>query len=1333
MSANRYADLVKSVIGGSFYESKGIVVPFRYGNTEIRLETDTPNTEFGLYVNEVFSGTVISDVIGNVVFSRLLPRGEIELQLLNNSTGRKQTTWLTVREYALWMAAYATTLELIDDNIQTVRDDMAITTATLAGVEDNFAQYVGYYNDLSLDLSSFRDNLHELRLAYRNYGGQYRGFEQAVESIVQVGPLGYSRRTHGPSWWLNSSWIENDRYLERSAAISKETNNITGVSVLSCEPDVPGGAPIGILAYDNTVQELVWAPLGVPGPATFAANGELFLPGPPSTVPAHIAGDRVEPFNVVVGFNDYLYMTIDENIGGGYIVIQLVTGLPAPTAANVAADINAALVADPRFGAPYAAFASTLFYGASNYLLLQSPAATGSSIRIDNGLANAAPAVLGIVTGDLQAMNELMPGVFYVSAVEAMGTIDINAGNAAIGHRYDGTTGVHSLAWSSPGAGPGAFVTITNPGTYTLLDGWGAQLVVWADASEMDDLIAPWPALDVVLFSLTYHRFNENLAQTRGLNVLVDTSLLPAAIVWDLVDVVDDSLPQYTHPDNWTIDESAAPMLTSMIYEGSVIVDKLDPYDPSSSYRWEITTDKQDLVINSRVERIPFPMPGPRGSNSPQRGKALVYDYENYEMTISGWVRNTLNAVVFAMVGVSYDGGNTYYYGTATWVPRDVTGLGKPTFISGTFRIDDMIKPSPSIDQDVLVQVLAVSPNPGHDLIFEGFTVEVKYINSRYLKNATVARSRHRQYFGELQFIWSPDLLSLRQKEYLGLLYKVADKSTPMAGVTITTIAPSTVAGTGTLTYEYSATGDTRALKWDSPTSTPWGPGLGYATIISTGTYTLYGTDGAYLIVTVTREILPILSGTPPAATITKAIVISDSSVYQGLTREIIPAQVSLDIFQVAEYDALGIPKNLYGMITEADMAAATLSNLTIQPADPFLYAYLSPSELPVTGEVLTFNPATRKATLALESDQDLHNAVLYDGGLPVPTTTVLGVPNFWFNSPTELEMSVAAFSSSGVYTLDYNLLYQVTTATLDCTMYASDYAWWADYSLFDRMDTIEGSYISESPVFFNADTGQAFLDRPSTLDRSNSKLYMQDSREQREIAQRYWRYLNKTSLEIDSSQLVTGSQYYFSYPESRSYEVSHLDVGLRAVPDVLDLIPGVTISYVSSTAMGYEGTLELEVTFGPVYNFTWISAEGGSGSPVPVAAPGDFNVFDGASSYITITVDFALLPVILGNYRQTTKIKGGIKFEYRKGVDIPTCLASAWTEIEKNEAISSKDNAGTLYPIFQMRLTIGNIRDLSDFRIRSMSIKGLHLYGGSAVVPGLSNVWGVATPILPS
>jgi hypothetical protein len=1321
MSANRYADLVKSVIGGSFYESKGIVVPFRYGNTEIRLETDTPNNEFGLYLNEVFSGTVISDVIGNVVFSRPLPRGEVEIVLLNNVTGRRQSSWLTVREYALWMAAYATTLELIDDNIQTVRDDMAITTVTATGVEDCFGQYVGYYNDLGLSLSAYRDTLHELRLAYRNYGGQYAGFQKAVSTICQVEPFGYSRRLWGPNWILDRSFVTNHRYKERSHTVEKATNNITGVSVVSVEADVFAGTPAGHIDYSNVTGLLMWSPLGVPGLPVLAAEGELFLPGPPSTWPAYLVGDIAEPFTVVVGTNDYIYLTIDENIGGGYIAVQLVTGLPAPTAANVAADINAALVADPRFGAPYAAFAFSHFYAASNRLAMVSPVAAGSSIRIENGLTNAATATMGIVEGTLVAMPDLLQGVTYVSAT---GVIDINAGNAQIDHVYNGATLVHQLRWNSPGVGLGALVTLVDPGEYSLIDAGGAILKVYASPDDMEALIAPWPHTDSFTFSLTYHRVSENLAQTQGLNVLVDMSLLPAAVVADNVNVVDDSVLHYQHPDNWFIDETAAPVLVTYMSEGSVITDKLDDYDPSSSYAWWCSTDKDAMTVYTKVQKFPTPWPNTRGSDSPQKSFGGLYDYSGFNMIVSGWVRNFISPGGTATIKVSWDGGITYYSAAPVLLALDSLGIGRPTFVSGTFRISDEIKPNPMMDRDVIIAIDFACAFANMTYVLEAFTVDVEFISSRYLTNATVARSRHRQYFGELQYVWAIDEMELRHKQYLGLPHKISDKTTPYAGVTISVISADMLAGTGILTYSYNSVGDVRMLKWDSPDSTPWGPGLGYVSIISTGSYTLYGTDGSYLFVNVTREALPILAGTPPAAETVKNVVISDTSVYQGLVREISPAHIALDIFDVSEYTALGVAKNLLGAVTEADFAASTLVNLTIQPADPFMMSYVFPSALPVTGEVLTINSVTLRAPLALASDQDTHEACLFMDSLPVPNTTVLGVPNWWFNNSQEVEIDPSIWSSSSTYSIDYNLLYRITTIPFTTNPYELDYVWLADYTLFDRKDTIEGEYLNTVPVFFNADTGQAFLDRKSTMDKSVAKLYMQDTREQREIAQRYWRFLSSSVVEIDSSQLVTGAQFFLTHEESRSYEVSHLDVGLRTVPNVLDLIPGVEVTYVSGTALGTEASLECVVTFGPVYNFRLISSLGNEGAIVPVVLSGSYIVFDSLGNYLEIDVDVPSLPVVLGTYKQNLMIKQGVKFEWRCGIDEGHCLAAEWKEIEKNENVHSVDSAGVLFPIQQLRLTLGGIRDVLDFRVRSLVLKGLHLHGTPSV-QGLTNVWG--------
>lgn len=69
---------------------------------------------------------------------------------------------------------------------------------------------------------------------------------------------------------------------------------------------------------------------------------------------ATITGN-VGPYSVVAATNDKLYLSLNNN---SPILITLTTGLPTPTAAQVAADINAALAASTDYGPAYAHVAS---------------------------------------------------------------------------------------------------------------------------------------------------------------------------------------------------------------------------------------------------------------------------------------------------------------------------------------------------------------------------------------------------------------------------------------------------------------------------------------------------------------------------------------------------------------------------------------------------------------------------------------------------------------------------------------------------------------------------------------------------------------------------------------------------------------------------------------------------------------------------------------------------------------------------------------------------------------------------------------------------------------
>lgn len=1189
---NRYADLIKAIPPGPFYDSRGIVVPYRHGNTDVRLETENPNTTYILYLSGVYSGSVTSDINGNVVFSRHLERGETEVKLLNSETGDSLISYVTVREYALWLIAYAETFESIDDDWKEAYNDIFIETVTINGVEDRFGKEIRTYNNVDQDLDDYRKMLQELRLAYRNYGARFRGFETAVAEFTQVPQFGYSRRLWGPNWTLDQSMLINARWKERSHVVSYNGAGITGVSLERVEPDVPSGVAAHVIQYDATLDSLRWGTLLTPGPFIPANDGPLFLPGPPSTVPAFILG--LAGLFSLGATETALYL--DD--GTGTVTVPLTTGWPTPTSAQVVTDINTAM-----------GYALASVYN-GKVLLTNLPA--NPRLEIEDGFQNAAVQIFGVEPGDIKFAPNVMNGVTIIS-VSGSPNIELNS---ELQYRYDGSVSpaTRELRWRSAFAAWSPWVPITADGTYLIVDTLAVTLKVHCYEDDMDVLSSPWPATTSVLFDLGYGKEARQIEQTQGLWVQVDTTQLPAINTFDFVDIVDDATAGYAElPDNWWLLFPTPTTGTTML-ESRIVTDKIKLYEPSPAFRVHLQDGFSTVhELASRVLQYPMPRPGPRGQNYPQLSPGLFYDYEGFEAKLSGWVSSTTPGPTTAILSFSFDNGTTWVSSAPFPVVQDAGGSWYEDF---TYVEFSTIIPAGLTDNGVLVLVTIEDPGV-IDVMLDSFRVDVEYITSRVLTSNTVARTRHRQYFGELAWVWSRDALNLTEEEYIGLPHKRPDKNVPLAGVTITTISADTDAGNATLEYEYNSLGDIRRLRWNAP-NTAWGPGLGWVSILSSGSYNLPASDGSSITVLVDYTILPILDGTPPAATVSRVIVITDTSVNQGHVRRISPAHSSIDIFDVTEYDADDVPINLRGSITEGDFSSCTLENLDIHPSSPFRYSYLLPTLLPVEGEVLTFSAsAPYVAALLYNSDQDQTKAMLFEDGILVPDD------QWWFNSEAEIQVATAYYNSSAAYTFNYNPLYRVTTPLLDLgALTFQDYVWMADYMLWDRMEHNVIGRIVTVPLFFNLDTGRAILFHRSSMDMALSKLYIEEETGRREISTANWRFIDPTTVEMDASQFVSGAVYHLEHEEIRMYRQSELN----------------------------------------------------------------------------------------------------ILFEHRSGIDSTACLAASWNTVERNENVDvNQSPSGHL--IHQLRLSVSNIRDLRDFRIRSLVLKGLHMFGANPDIPGLTNV----------
>lgn len=1213
---SRYSEMVQRIVPGSFYESLGIVVPYR-GNsiTTLRLETSTPNTEFGVYINNEWAGTETTDSEGNIVFKRVIPKGENIVTLINRSNGRTYPSYITAREWAIWMSAYAEAVEAIDENIVQVYNNMSIATADLDGLETLYGEPIGFYSNLGQDLDSYRNQLHELRMAYRTYGSTYKGFIDAASVITHVPPFGYARRSWGPRWVLGQSFLKNKEF-KRSASITS-TGLITGVEVTEVESDVVSNPTTPHeLAYDETNRTLQWIPDGAPGVVVPVADGELFLPGPDAGFLSYFLGRDTSTVSYSINTigsnqNNHLYLNLDKL---GYIDIQLVTGLPTPTPTQVAADINTALNADPRYGAPYSSAAAVYL----SKLII----AGSSSVEICSGPYNAAGDIFGSIPGAIQASaNEPISGIEILNVYGNENT-SVFLGECTLRHVYDDTaTPPDSLQWSSPDGFFDTALAVPESGIYVITDTLDRTLTVHVYL-DLTPTQTGSPLTTDADFTISYSLLYDSTNQNKGCWVNVSVEDLPSSDQSDTITVYDDVSDGFIEaPDYWFIDPVTVDT-TSSFLPSKLANSKVESSDPTTAYQILIEDPHAiQLSLLGHVERFPLGYDSPKGSNYPLKNPNGIYDYENFVMKFSGWFLSLNTGDLTVTLAVSFDGGDTWDTGTPTPINQDPYGFEQYTYSEFEVPIKPSIKYREDTaltweDSGILVKAIIDKSAGDISILMDHLDVTVTYISSKYLGNATVSRTKHKSFMGQLAWIWSPEPLTITEKSYLGLPYTTCDKLSPYAGVHIVSLSSDTPTGVATMEYSYTSTGNIKKLRW-IPYGTSWGVGSGWTTINSDGTYSLFASDSSSITVEVIAGLLPTLSQT-------KTVTVSNQNSNPGILREISPASMTLDVFDVSEYDDDGNPINLFGAITESDFSLCGLVNMEVQSANPTKYAYIYPEFLPQTGEELSLSLVglNRVATLDYYCDMDQDNATLYENGIPVPNS-------MWsFTDETTVAIPQSHFTSgdlnlTSTFTLDYNLLYQVTTTVLDLsnnTDYA-DYLWLADYYLTYRSEASQGDYGTLTPIYFGTNSGRAVLANRSTANKTTANLYIQQSTDSYSVPKQYWRFIDDFTVELDRNYLVDG-QYYLEHEEPRVYDINPLT----------------------------------------------------------------------------------------------------IVFEHRSGATTNDCEAASWTEISRNEAIDTSQTPPHMY--HQLRITVSGLRDLSDFKVKSLVIKGLNLRTDTPSVQGLTNVW---------
>lgn len=249
---NRYAQLLQLAPRGEMWDADGLVLPFRGtepGATPYEFlfsaGSANANKPYRVYINtEAVNPTVVvTDAAGDVVVPLRLPLGRCDIRLQGASSADSFRAYVTTRNTATWMAAWAEILEDIDVSIEEVRRAPKLSRALAHSIEDLHGRLVNQPRDLATALGlgglgtveDYRRVLRDLRQAYRWWGARLAGMRQAVSSITAVNPLTLSTFIPRRAWYLGDQFVPDgglDAYARRTSTdLSDLTDDISAAGV----------------------------------------------------------------------------------------------------------------------------------------------------------------------------------------------------------------------------------------------------------------------------------------------------------------------------------------------------------------------------------------------------------------------------------------------------------------------------------------------------------------------------------------------------------------------------------------------------------------------------------------------------------------------------------------------------------------------------------------------------------------------------------------------------------------------------------------------------------------------------------------------------------------------------------------------------------------------------------------------------------------------------------------------------------------------------------------------------------------------------------------------
>ena len=1098
----RYSDLIAQIPTGTFYSSQGSVVANLDHPYPMRLDSLVANDIYGVFVNNVYQFEITTDADGVAIFNLSLPKGENVVKLVNRYSQTPTTTYLTVRDWATWLTAYADQLDIFDTNIDTIKKNSRMAEVNYEMADPVWGSRLLTNNSPSYPIDTYREVLQQVQQGYRRFGGIIGGLDETVAAFTQVNPWMCTTK-FGPQWELGTDFITNSDLTGYTYGLFStpwpemdpvHPGNVT-IQAKSYAP-VATAIPAGLkLTWDSSSRRFTYTD-DVLGPAYCSAtSGYVPTMGVfNETLEARfITNELWSARNNGWDTTDYHWLAFD--FGNGQININIDPGSlgPAITTGAIVTAITNAIAADPRYNG--AGISVTSQFGGLNLLIvtalntkLMPPVDTfGEPVNDAAWMIWGIPWIQATPSSDVFITPPSTTDVqldFSNQAVDGFPTPTYpGAYSLSMLYEEDISGTMHRLSLpvvavnKSNDANPNTIVVDFTP-YQSLPTGWFRTLNNLYPTSQT-----------------AYSVHGKQVVSKLTINI-ADTSLLPTTVTTTNNFVPFAGEPGVP-PDGWyqPLNGAGNPDVILNVVDGWLQPSTLMVRSNSGTAVWTITTQVDPNLRD---------------------WAGFVGEYGCWVSIDPTFYVGDVN-IITTLEFISYATGVASSYTRAATLQSETDN--KPVQIGG-----DIIVPAAEL-WDYAQLSISMDYNIAHNVN----DIEVR-VDRAYLKLwthtglnlgfNTVPRNAKRAERGYMLYAWCPDPLLASEKTLLGLpQFYDADNIDPPFVTSLADLRAISTLGLGVQSY---AVVDTSNIY-------QYNPDVG-ANEVDNGNGIIKPNDVAvsangrwYLVVYPTGHISTVS-----------------------------PSQVTIDRFDISKY---GNDSNITGVFTDTDFFNCIIAdplnviNLDVVSRAPSRFSYLMPNAISaVVGEVvyptINLDPITSitspfMITFGVQTpplpniiwDQLMDTVVLYEdlntGNGPIP------IPHDVLADLSTPGISVIGLNFTPVngatYSIDYQRLTQFTTTMMTLPGTFLNYQWWADWVTFRILDMVPHTISVYTGVQFDGNYYANIAIR-SNMDVASSLLLRDDGTKVEPIPVTQWGFINNNTIRIAPQAFDAISTYTLQY-----------------------------------------------------------------------------------------------------------------------------------------------------------------------------------------------------------